>query len=110
LPPSLTAYPAFRSASINSSNVLQAGASLTEKVTFYVGTDKKALEKLGMSVNKSSNPVSVMLPTVFALAIRQYLPHERGICGRDLAFRVVPENTHAICRCFGGAVSMIMKS
>jgi dipeptidase E len=27
-------------------------ASLTEKVTFYVGTDKKALEKLGMAVEE----------------------------------------------------------
>ncbi|MDR2044340.1 MAG: Type 1 glutamine amidotransferase-like domain-containing protein [Clostridium sp.] len=47
------AFPAFaRNEHTGKKVVFIPTASLTEKVTFYVGTDKKALEKLGMSVEE----------------------------------------------------------
>jgi dipeptidase E len=46
-------FPAFVSGGCAGKKVVFIPtASLTEKVTFYVGTDKKALEKLGMTVEE----------------------------------------------------------
>jgi dipeptidase E len=48
-----SAFPAFvRDECAGKKVVFIPTASLTEKVTFYVGTDKKALEKLGMAVEE----------------------------------------------------------